>query len=227
MNQYFTKKDHRRSMFIRVCLIQCLLLNFIYGAVSITSIVPQSGVAGTHVRISGVGFSDTLSLNEITLDDQSVSLDSVTSNVLHFSIPTFLPGLYKVSVTSYESYSDTAYSLAIIPESYGETIFVQGSSVTSSVDSPVRIVCADIDNDGDLDIVSGSSNDDKVAWYENLDAQGTFGGQQIISIEADSPLSIYAADIDGDNYIDVLSSSNYDSKIAWYKNLDGQGTFGP
>ena len=29
---------------------------------------------------------------------------------------------------------------------------------------------ADVDGDGDLDVLSASGNDDKIAWYENLDS---------------------------------------------------------
>ena len=34
--------------------------------------------------------------------------------------------------------------------------------------------------------------------------------------------SVFAADVDGDGDIDVLSASHYDDKIAWYEN-DGAG----
>ncbi|NHN24971.1 T9SS type A sorting domain-containing protein [Flavobacterium jejuense] len=75
----------------------------------------------------------------------------------------------------------------------------------------------DLDGDGDMDVLSASSNDDKVAWYEN-DGNGNFGTQQIITTSADAVRNIYVADLDGDGDMDVLSASGYDNKIAWYKN---------
>lgn len=30
------------------------------------------------------------------------------------------------------------------------------------------MIAADIDNDGDMDVISSSQNDDKIAWYENF-----------------------------------------------------------
>ena len=41
-----------------------------------------------------------------------------------------------------------------------------------------------------------------------------FGAEQVISTNADNPLSLYAADVDGDGDIDVLSASLFDDKIA-------------
>ena len=53
-----------------------------------------------------------------------------------------------------------------------------------------------------------------------------FGTQQIITANAIGAKSVYAADLDGDGDMDVLSSSEVDEKVAWYKNLDGLGNFG-
>ncbi len=95
--------------------------------------------------------------------------------------------------------------------------------ITTNVNATYQIFAADLDNDGDPDVLSASSADNKVAWYENEDGLGTFGPQQIISLEAEGPRSVYAIDLDGDNYKDVLSASILDNKIAWYKNLHDLG----
>ena len=38
----------------------------------------------------------------------------------------------------------------------------------------------DLDGDGDMDVLSASRDDDKIAWYEN-DGTGQFGSQQAIT----------------------------------------------
>jgi hypothetical protein len=86
------------------------------------------------------------------------------------------------------------------------------------------VYAADLDNDGDLDVMSASSGDDKIAWYEN-DGNGYFGEQQVITINANEASSVFAADLDNDSDLDVLSASRNDDKIAWYEN-DGNGYFG-
>jgi gliding motility-associated-like protein len=88
------------------------------------------------------------------------------------------------------------------------------------------VYASDMDGDGDMDVVSASYGDDKIAWYENTDGDGTFGAQQVISTAALSTRSVYATDLDGDGDMDVLSASYADNKIAWYENTDGDGTFG-
>jgi len=98
--------------------------------------------------------------------------------------------------------------------------------ITTTTDSPHSVIAADVDNDGDLDVFSASWNDDKIAWYENLDGQGGFGSQQIISSSVDGAFSIYASDIDGDNDLDVIASASAGDKVYLFKNEDGEGDFG-
>ncbi len=93
-----------------------------------------------------------------------------------------------------------------------------------AADYPTSVYAADLDNDGDMDILSASSGDDKIAWYEN-EGSGNFSNQQIITTAANGASSVYAADLDNDGDTDVLSASVNDDKIAWYEN-DGSGNFG-
>lgn len=81
---------------------------------------------------------------------------------------------------------------------------------------------ADLDGDGDQDVLSASSGDDKIAWYENT--SGSFSDQKVITTDAASARAVFAADLDGDNDQDVLSASSGDDKIAWYENTGG-GSF--
>jgi hypothetical protein len=79
-----------------------------------------------------------------------------------------------------------------------------------------------VDADGDMDVLSASYDDDKIAWYEN-DGSGSFT-DHAISDSADVAWSVYAADLDSDGDMDVLSASRDDDKIAWYEN-DGSESF--
>ncbi|RMA57952.1 T9SS type A sorting domain-containing protein [Ulvibacter antarcticus] len=83
----------------------------------------------------------------------------------------------------------------------------------------------DLDDDGDLDIVSEKNGD--LIWRENLDGLGNFGSIMIIHSGVDTANDIRIADLDNDGFMDVLSALTSINKIAWYKNTDGMGTFGP
>jgi hypothetical protein len=99
--------------------------------------------------------------------------------------------------------------------------------ISTEADGIRSILAADVDGDGDTDVVSASNYDDKIAWYANTDGDGNFGPQQVISTEADGAQSVFAVDVDGDSDTDILSASWSDDKIAWYQNTDGAGNFGP
>ncbi len=61
---------------------------------------------------------------------------------------------------------------------------------------------ADVDGDGDLDVLCASRNDDKIAWYENDGSQNFT--THTISTTAIGAVSVFAADVDGDGDLDVL-----------------------
>ena len=85
---------------------------------------------------------------------------------------------------------------------------------------------ADLDGDGDVDVLGASWEGDTIFWHPNVDGMGTFGEQLVVTNDAISVASMHAADVDGDGDLDVLSASVGDGKIAWYENTDGQATFG-
>ena len=100
--------------------------------------------------------------------------------------------------------------------------------ITEDVVLARHVYAADIDGDGDMDVISASSNDNKIAWYENLDGNGTFGTQQIIANNFTGARRVFAADLDGDLDMDILATGTNTSSFgvfAWYENVDGQGTF--
>lgn len=79
-----------------------------------------------------------------------------------------------------------------------------------------------MDNDSDIDVLSASENDDKIAWYENNGSK-SFTSHTITTFsDGTNHLSVYAVDIDGDGDIDVLSGSEGTVAVAWYENNGAQ-----
>ena len=88
-------------------------------------------------------------------------------------------------------------------------------TITTTTDNPMCVYAIDVDGDEDIDVLSASFLDNKIAWYEN-DGDENFT-PNIITISADAAGSVYAVDVDDDGDIDVLSASRDDNKIAWYE----------
>jgi uncharacterized repeat protein (TIGR01451 family) len=99
-------------------------------------------------------------------------------------------------------------------------LFGEQQIISTNADGAMSVHTADLDGDGDMDVLSASRHDDKIAWYENLGG-GLFGDQHIISTEANNAWTVHSSDLDGDGDMDVLSASAGDNKIAWYENLGG------
>ena len=99
--------------------------------------------------------------------------------------------------------------------------------ITTQVTGPRSVFAADVDGDGDVDVISASFLDDKIAWYQNTDGRGSFGPQNIITRQFYRPYSVDAVDLDNDGDTDVLAGSFSDTGIAWLENTDGRGAFGP
>ncbi|SVA64269.1 uncharacterized protein METZ01_LOCUS117123 [marine metagenome] len=80
------------------------------------------------------------------------------------------------------------------------------------------VYVADMDGDGDMDIVSGSEDDDTIAWYENDGATDpTFAAVDVFkSDDYVSPISVSAADMDGDGDMDIVTISSF--TLSWFAN---------
>ena len=130
----------------------------------------------------------------------------------------------------YEAYGSTWQAQIQMPREAspidppGQVSFGPQQVITTAADRARSVYAADLDGDGDQDVLSASAFDDKIAWYENTGGR-SFGPQQVITTGADGAQSVYAADLDGDGDQDVLSASAFDNKIAWYENERG-GQFG-
>ncbi|MGQ0696992.1 MAG: FG-GAP-like repeat-containing protein [Panacagrimonas sp.] len=98
-------------------------------------------------------------------------------------------------------------------------------TIDAASGSPRSVHAADLDGDGDMDVLSASLVDNRIAWYENDGAAVPVFTPHIVNASAIGAISVFAADLDGDGDLDVLSASTGDDKIAWYEN-DGARTPG-
>ncbi|SVB73915.1 uncharacterized protein METZ01_LOCUS226769, partial [marine metagenome] len=82
-------------------------------------------------------------------------------------------------------------------------------TISDSAHEARSVSAADIDGDGDMDVLAGHNN---IAWYEN-DGSESFTTHTISTSAASS---VYAVDLDGDGDMDVVGSSA--GSVGWYEN---------
>ncbi len=67
--------------------------------------------------------------------------------------------------------------------------------IDDRTDGVTSVFCADLDGDGDFDVLAASFLDHEIAWYENTDGLGTFGEQQVISTNNTGAKSVFSVDL--------------------------------
>src|SRR5262249_51625481 len=73
---------------------------------------------------------------------------------------------------------------------------------------------ADIDKDGDLDVIATSRDSNTVKWFENKRGASTGWVAHTITTTAVHAQDVATADMDGDGDLDVLVASSGDNSIA-------------
>jgi len=90
------------------------------------------------------------------------------------------------------------------------------------------IYVADIDNDGDQDVVISSGTNasnfsDNISWIKN-EGNGRFGQKIVLTSDVNRCDAVYPFDIDNDGDLDIFATSLIDDKMIWIENL-GDGNF--
>jgi len=105
----------------------------------------------------------------------------------------------------------------------------QQNLVTDNFDNYHSSFAADVDGDGDIDVLTGKVVlDGSIKWYENMNGFGTlFSEHSIADIPPYGITCLYVDDIDGDNDMDILYGryvSGVLSYVEWIENRNGSGT---
>ncbi len=95
--------------------------------------------------------------------------------------------------------------------------------ISSNFDGAVAVFAADLDSDGDLDVLGAAKTDDEISWWENM-GSGTSWNKHVITHSFNGAMSVYACDVDGDGDIDVLGAAKAADDIIWWENKNGSGT---
>ena len=81
------------------------------------------------------------------------------------------------------------------------------------------LLLADLDVDGDQDLLMSDADLDEVAWFENTDGQGAFGPRQVIAVNMSGVSALTAGDVNGDGDAEVFVATAALNRICTYENL--------
>ena len=112
-------------------------------------------------------------------------------------------------------------NLAVVFQGAGGTWTTQALSPNSRSRG---IEIADLDGDGDNDLLYGDYNGGRVYWRSNdLDTTGVFLPRQEVGASG-SPQGVAAADIDGDGDLDAVFAARTGDGYFWSENVNGDGS---
>lgn len=93
--------------------------------------------------------------------------------------------------------------------------------LVDDVPQPADVICVDVDNDEDMDIVYGSWEKSELAMLINTDGLGTFSEKIVIDASCSGIWRIHYADVDGDQDRDLLVALREGNALKWYENDHG------
>ncbi|HEC75825.1 MAG TPA: hypothetical protein ENI33_01015 [Thermoplasmatales archaeon] len=79
---------------------------------------------------------------------------------------------------------------------------------------------ADLNKDGNLDIISTDEDNGDVMWFEAPDDPTTTWTRHDITNNLAGAFWVYIADIDGDGNLDVVATGRWSKKVNWYESPD-------
>ncbi|MHC4648259.1 MAG: FG-GAP-like repeat-containing protein, partial [Planctomycetota bacterium] len=83
---------------------------------------------------------------------------------------------------------------------------------------------ADMDGDGDVDVITCEYDTSRIVWWENTHRNGSSWKKHVLDEETDGRQLVYGADMDGDRDIDVAGATWLDGGVFWWENTNGRGT---
>lgn len=98
------------------------------------------------------------------------------------------------------------------------------TSVTSTFAGAAGVTTADVDHDGDLDVVGSSQSGDTLAWFENTAGDGSAWLEKSIDLAFDGANVVAVGDMDQNGTLDVVAGAFEGEEFAWWSNDNGDGS---
>ena len=105
-----------------------------------------------------------------------------------------------------------------------ENRFSEYIVIEDNLSAIFTVKAADLDNDGDQDLVATSFDTDAIYWYENLNNGSSFSNRKTLTVSADGAYDVEMRDYDGDGFLDILATAFFDGNLLLFTN-NGNKTF--
>ncbi|MCD6586951.1 MAG: T9SS type A sorting domain-containing protein [Candidatus Fermentibacteraceae bacterium] len=225
-NYFYTSLD-AESFIIpgRLCLESCPLENIVSADVNRAWCVKTADV-------NNDGIPDLIAAaREAGLVYYFINLDGTGSN---WATGSFGPaaGVETVCCNDFDgdgnadvaAATNTSGKILVFLNVNGTGVYWQRVVVAINFTTANSVHSADMDGDGDIDVLGSAYELGQICWWENLDGSGTQWQMHPVATNYYYPLCSYAADLDGDGDTDILGSGEGSISLSWWENLDGTGT---
>ncbi|WP_421878955.1 FG-GAP-like repeat-containing protein [Marinoscillum sp.] len=202
---------------------------------NVTTISPTNGATNIS-NDSNIEITFDAEIDESTIDrnrisvfgDRSGYIEGVFSRsalTITFTPDTLLMAGEVVTVSVTDSLIGTNEEVGVpksyqfrVASTYRELIsFPEPVSINTSTANFAReIELIDLDEDGDLDVISAAFDDDRITWYENV-GDNVFNETALV-YSVDGVSDIEVQDIDGDGDLDVVGVAFYGGEVSWFEN---------
>jgi hypothetical protein len=114
--------------------------------------------------------------------------------------------------------------MAVTPAESREVPLTAKNTLHANFDSANAVHAADLDGDGDNDILGAAFVADDITWWENTAGDGGSWALHTLKADFDGAAEVWAADLDGDGDLDVLGAASEANDITWWENTIGDGS---
>ena len=150
----------------------------------------------------------------VVLHSDSSRVNSLNRDLLDsgaISIPT--PGEYELAVFGVRDTSPSySFQIRDIPNFTKQIVDVLAPSVT-------EIEAADMDSDGDVDLVAALHEHNELRWYSYDEAANRFS-TDVLRHRIEHPVALSLADFNSDSHVDIVIASESTNELRW---LEGTG----
>lgn len=160
------------------------------------------------------------------------NVDGSGLNLVEHTISTLIQDVGSVDTADVDGDGDVDLLCASV--GYNDVVWLENADgsgsnwidhiIDGSVNTPYDVYGADVDGDGDRDVVAPAFNGDQISWWENIDGTGTVWNEHVVSSNFNGARSVFASDVDGDGDTDILGAASLEWAVTWWENYDGSGS---